>query len=188
LLEYGSERRPHHILIDGGTGPTYDFLRARIRRIPERQRRFELLIVTHVDSDHIQGIVRVLQDRSQLGLGQVPLTHDALHELQPWRAAAHLEELLMASGVRPAVDKYLCSFQRWLPGQLGDINDPEQARTIRLFATWRVLPRLRARAEPSHITPSVRRFAAEQVKYATAFLSTGPCRAATADDPSPSPQ
>lgn len=67
LLEYGSQRRTHRILIDGGTAPTYDFLRARIHRIPEGQRRFELLIVTHVDSDHIQGIVRLLQDAS-LGL------------------------------------------------------------------------------------------------------------------------
>jgi integrase len=106
----------------------------------------------------------------RLSLGEIPLTHDALHELQPWRAAAHLEELLMTCAVLPAVDKYLCSFQRWLPGHLAGIADPEHAKTIRLFATWRVLPRLRARAERSHITPSVRRFAAEQIKYATAFL------------------
>ncbi|MFF0132024.1 hypothetical protein ACFYTG_41025 [Streptomyces mirabilis] len=106
----------------------------------------------------------------QLGLGQIPLTHDAFHELQPWRSAAHLEELLMASGVLPAVDKYICSFQRWMPGHLADITDPEPTKMIRLFATWRVLPRLRARAGRSHITPSIRRFAAEQIKHATAFL------------------
>ncbi|MFJ4965117.1 hypothetical protein ACIP6P_22145 [Streptomyces sp. NPDC088729] len=68
----------------------------------------------------------------QLGLGQIPLTHDAFHELQPWRSAAHLEELLMASGILPAADKYICSFQRWLPGHLADITDPEHAKTIRL--------------------------------------------------------
>lgn len=106
----------------------------------------------------------------RLGLGEIPLTHDAFHELQPWRAAAHLEELLMMCGVLPAGDKLLCSFQRWLPGHLASIDDPEHAKTIKLYATWRVLPRLRARAERSHITPSVRRFAAEQIKHATAFL------------------
>lgn len=106
----------------------------------------------------------------RLGLGEIPLTHDAFHELQPWRAAAHLEELLMASGVLPAVDKYICSFQRWLPGHLADIADPEQVKTIKLFATWHVLPHLRQRADRSHITPSVRRFAAEQIKHATTFL------------------
>lgn len=76
----------------------------------------------------------------------------------------------MTCGVLSAVDKYLCSFRRWLPGHLVGITDPEHAKTIRLFATWRVLSRLRASAERSHITPSVRRFAAEQIKYATAFL------------------
>ncbi|MER5972968.1 hypothetical protein ABT112_25095 [Streptomyces sp. NPDC002055] len=106
----------------------------------------------------------------RLGLGEIPLTHDAFHELQPWRAAAHLEELLMASGVLPAVDKYICSFQRWLPGHLADIADPEHVKTIKLFATWHVLPHLRQRADRSHITPSVRRFAAEQIKHATTFL------------------
>ncbi|MGW1988368.1 hypothetical protein ACWCPJ_39020 [Streptomyces collinus] len=106
----------------------------------------------------------------RLGLGQLSLTHDAFHELQPWRAAAHLEELLMASGVLPAVDKYICSFQRWLPGHLAHIADPEHVKTIRLFATWHVLAHLRDRADRSHITPSIRRFAAEQIKHATTFL------------------
>ena len=69
-----------------------------------------------------------------------------------------------------AADKYICSFQRWLPGHLAGIADPGHAKTIRLFATWHVLPRLRARADRSHITPSIRRFAAEQIKYATGFL------------------
>ncbi|MFF9090492.1 hypothetical protein ACF1BE_29685 [Streptomyces sp. NPDC014991] len=40
----------------------------------------------------------------------------------------------MACGVLPAVDKHLCSFQRWLPGQLADIAEPEHGKTIRLFA------------------------------------------------------
>ncbi|MFE3907355.1 hypothetical protein ACFXPY_45865 [Streptomyces sp. NPDC059153] len=106
----------------------------------------------------------------QLGLGQIPLTHDAFHGPKPWRSAAHLEELLMASGILPAVDKYICSVQRWLPDHLVDIADPQHAKTIRFFATWRVLPRLRAQADRGHITPSIRQFAAEQIKYATAFL------------------
>ncbi|MFB6710361.1 hypothetical protein ACFCW6_37385 [Streptomyces sp. NPDC056333] len=76
----------------------------------------------------------------------------------------------MTCGTLPAVDKFLCSFQRRLPGHLAGIDDPGHAKTIKLYATWRVLPRLRARAERSHITPSVRRFAAEQIKHATAFL------------------
>ncbi|GAA4693638.1 hypothetical protein [Streptomyces youssoufiensis] len=154
-------------LLDDGTG--------RIR--PALVPLFNLLVAMDKPSSGLAWLAmrrsqptnasRLLQ---QLGLGQISLTHDAFHELQPWRTAAHLEGLLMTSGVLPTVDKYLCSFQRWLPGHLASITDPEHVKTIRLFATWRVLPRLRARAERSHITPSVRRFAAEQIKYATAFL------------------
>ncbi|MEU6782127.1 hypothetical protein ABZ912_23230 [Nonomuraea angiospora] len=107
----------------------------------------------------------------RLAVGHIPLTHDAFHELQPWRTAAHLEELLMAGGVLPAVNKYICSFQRWLPGHLASVDNPEHVKTIRLFATWHVLPALRARAERSNITPSVRRNAAERITYATTFLT-----------------
>jgi beta-lactamase superfamily II metal-dependent hydrolase len=66
-IEYGPKRKPRRVLIDGGTAPTYDHIRARVLQVPEDQRRFDHLIVTHVDSDHIQGIVRLLQDAS-LGL------------------------------------------------------------------------------------------------------------------------
>ncbi|MFE6554129.1 hypothetical protein ACFVHS_37905 [Streptomyces sp. NPDC057746] len=41
----------------------------------------------------------------RLGLGEIPLTHDAFHGIQPWRAATHLEELLMTCGILLAVDK-----------------------------------------------------------------------------------
>ncbi|GAA3854892.1 hypothetical protein [Streptomyces sedi] len=74
----------------------------------------------------------------RLGLGQIPLTHDAFHKLQPWRAAAHLEELSTASGVLPVVDKHICSFQRWLPGHLAGIAEPEHLKTIELFAAEQI--------------------------------------------------
>ncbi|MER5915864.1 hypothetical protein ABT124_36985 [Streptomyces sp. NPDC001982] len=106
----------------------------------------------------------------RLGRGEIELTHEAFHTLQPWRAVAHLRELLMACGVLPVVDKQICSFERWLVGHLADITDPEDAQLIRRFATWEVLPRLRTRAEKKPITPSGRRYAGDQVKHATAFL------------------
>ncbi|MEU7597673.1 hypothetical protein AB0B79_32265 [Streptomyces sp. NPDC039022] len=79
----------------------------------------------------------------------------------------------------PAVDKYICSFQRWLPGPLAYIAGPEHLKTIKLFATWHARPRLRERADRRHITPSIRRFAAEQIKYATTFLRWLSARHAT---------
>ncbi len=106
----------------------------------------------------------------RLGRGEIELTHEAFHTIQPWRAAAHLRELLMACGALPVIDKQICSFERWLVGHLADIPDPGNAQLVRRFATWEVLARLRTRAQKKPITPAGRRFAGDQVKHATAFL------------------
>src|SRR5215218_10323276 len=82
----------------------------------------------------------------RLGRGDIELTHDAFHQLQPWRAAAHLRELLMGCGLLPKMDKHIVGFERWLLDYLPGIDDPGHVRTIRQFATWQVLPWLRQRA------------------------------------------
>ena len=66
-VEYGSGADIHRILIDGGPSHTYPTLRERILHLPEEDRNFELLMITHVDADHIEGVVRLLQDSESLG-------------------------------------------------------------------------------------------------------------------------
>jgi beta-lactamase superfamily II metal-dependent hydrolase len=62
-IEYGPKDLVRRILIDGGREATAAALRKRIEQIEKPEdRRFELLIVTHVDSDHIAGILKLLQD------------------------------------------------------------------------------------------------------------------------------
>jgi len=61
-IEYGEENSPHRILIDGGTHGTYEPLRQRMERLDEDNRLFQLLVITHIDNDHIDGIVRLLQN------------------------------------------------------------------------------------------------------------------------------
>jgi hypothetical protein len=106
----------------------------------------------------------------RLGRGQIELTHEAFHTLQPGQAASHLRELLMACGALPAVDKQICLFERWLTGHLAEITDPEHAQIVRRFTTWQVLPKLRRNAENGPLTTSSRKYAGEQVKHATSFL------------------
>jgi len=67
LLEYGPRDKPHRILIDGGPWYRYTALRDRLLQIPESERTFELLVITHIDADHIDGIIKLLQD-SSLGM------------------------------------------------------------------------------------------------------------------------
>lgn len=66
-IEWGTGSSVHRLLIDGGPGHTYPHLRERILHLPQSERKFELLVVTHVDADHIEGIVRLLQDAEALG-------------------------------------------------------------------------------------------------------------------------
>lgn len=66
-IEYGSGRDVWRILIDGGPAHTYPTLRERILHLPAGERRFELLVITHIDGDHIEGVIRLLQDAEALG-------------------------------------------------------------------------------------------------------------------------
>jgi integrase len=76
----------------------------------------------------------------------------------------------MACDVLPRIDKQICLFERWLIAHLDTITDPARAQLIHRFATWEVLPKLRARAEHKPITPASRKFAGEQITQATVFL------------------
>jgi hypothetical protein len=68
IVTYGRPSRRHRILVDGGPAPKYeDGLRAHLLTLPESQRRFDLAIVTHIDADHIDGMLKLLQDEA-LGL------------------------------------------------------------------------------------------------------------------------
>lgn len=71
-LTYGTAGDLHHVLIDGGPqesmGVVVPDLEARIAAIPGKENRVELLVVTHVDADHIQGIVSLLSDPKRVPL------------------------------------------------------------------------------------------------------------------------
>ena len=65
-IEYGSGHTVHRILIDGGPAHTYPSLRERILHLPADERHFELLVITHIDADHIEGVIRLLRDAETL--------------------------------------------------------------------------------------------------------------------------
>ncbi len=89
-IEYGTGRKTSRILMDGGPGRTYPALRERILHLPATERRFELLVVSHIDADHIEGVIRLLQDAEALdctfdriwfnGAAQINLVPDAAGE------------------------------------------------------------------------------------------------------------
>lgn len=65
-IEYGSGAAVNRILIDGGPAHAYPALRQRILHLPAGERRFDLLVITHIDADHIEGVIRLLLDAEAL--------------------------------------------------------------------------------------------------------------------------
>jgi hypothetical protein len=64
-IEYGDAIKPRRILVDGGTASSWPAgLRTRVEALPADERHFELLIVTHIDADHIDGALALLRDES----------------------------------------------------------------------------------------------------------------------------
>ena len=59
-IEYGDAKNSKRVLIDGGTRATDGVLASRIRAL--RDRKFELMVLTHVDMDHIGGMLKVWQN------------------------------------------------------------------------------------------------------------------------------
>jgi beta-lactamase superfamily II metal-dependent hydrolase len=64
LVSYGRPDATHRFLIDGGPASSYRDVSARIAEFPPPQRRFELLVMTHIDADHIEGVLKLLNDKA----------------------------------------------------------------------------------------------------------------------------
>ena len=61
-IEYAGERNIN-ILIDGGTTKTYqNFIKQEIKKIKELEQKMDLIICTHIDYDHIGGLVQLLKN------------------------------------------------------------------------------------------------------------------------------
>ncbi|RAJ11187.1 metallo-beta-lactamase superfamily protein [Chitinophaga skermanii] len=60
LIEYGTQVDPKYILIDGGPYYGYSGMMAGLKRVAPNIKTIELLIVTHTDIDHIDGIITFL--------------------------------------------------------------------------------------------------------------------------------
>jgi beta-lactamase superfamily II metal-dependent hydrolase len=59
-IEYGTKESTRRILIDGGPISAYGNLEKKLKKLPESDKGVELVVISHVDTDHIEGIIRVL--------------------------------------------------------------------------------------------------------------------------------
>ena len=61
----GDDGAPHQAIIDMGKEETGRALVERFRALPEDQRVFDLLVVTHMDGDHIGGVLTCVSDANE---------------------------------------------------------------------------------------------------------------------------
>ena len=62
VLTWGDDTNPKRMLIDAGRESGWAAIRKAYKNLPEAQRTFELLVVSHIDADHIAGVLKMLAD------------------------------------------------------------------------------------------------------------------------------
>lgn len=160
--------------LDDGTGrvrPELVPLRDKLCAMPRPRSG-----IVWLDKPHVPPILRALAH------GDVPLTHDGLATLTPWRSVIYIRDLLISSGVLPPVDRFLLLFEQWLNHWLDTIPDQEHRKILRRFATWHTVRHLRAVAETAPIGPYRNINSRGQLRQAAAFLAELTARRLVLDD------
>ena len=97
-------------------------------------RRFEEAAIEQYRVGKIYGYLHPYLGEEAIATGVVPLTHDGIATLTPVASANYIRQLLVAVGTLPGYDHHLDRFERWLPGWLDSITDPEGTMYISMNA------------------------------------------------------
>jgi hypothetical protein len=118
---------------------------------------------------------------ADLSAGRLPLTHQALDTHPRPAAADYLRHMLIAGGVLPRRDEDLARTERWLADLLAGLDDPAHRPLLAAYASWRVIRRLRRRAEHTTGPRTYTATARNNIKAAAAFLTWLTTRHSTVD-------
>lgn len=62
LIEYGDAQALRRVLVDGGPARSYGKISEQLGKIEPHLRYLDLLVMTHVDADHIEGVIKLIND------------------------------------------------------------------------------------------------------------------------------
>ncbi|MGL4992028.1 MAG: ComEC/Rec2 family competence protein [Sarcina sp.] len=63
LIQWEEAGKGKNILIDGGIGRTYyQVLKKELQQIKDKGEHVDLLVITHIDEDHIEGVCKIFED------------------------------------------------------------------------------------------------------------------------------
>lgn len=64
-VEYGKKSDRRRMMIDGGPIDAWPDIETRLMKLKEGDKRVELAVITHVDTDHIEGMIRMFAEKRQ---------------------------------------------------------------------------------------------------------------------------
>jgi hypothetical protein len=107
----------------------------------------------------------------RLACGELALSHAALDGLPQTSSLTHLRALLVAARALPERDAHLARLELAMPEIAATLEDPDDRRLLRAYATWRVLHRLRRRHEGQRISPLAADSARDRLAHIARFLA-----------------
>lgn len=102
--------------------------------------------------------------------GQMEISHAAFEALPSDRAHNYLRDLLAAIGILRPYEPAIARMTPWLDAKLAELP-AEEARLANRFARWRVLRRLRSRAERGELTKAMTERGRVEIIEAIRFLA-----------------
>ncbi len=111
-------REDIRMLIDGGTSETYtSCLRERLLQIKEKGKGLDLLVVTHIDNDHIGGIIELLKENGSFAESKIIRIQNIWHnsyrhlqfhkELATGEAEKQILQKIVAQGVSQEMRQFV---------------------------------------------------------------------------------
>lgn len=139
LLSYGDPLKPSHVLIDGGRKADYPRLKNKLRELARAGGFIELLVVTHIDADHIEGVLSLLNDPNP-AIDIREIWFNGLDELRALEAQGpeqgdELSQLLKAAG--RSVNRAFDSRPVFLRGDESDVVVLQGGLQVRLLSPTR---------------------------------------------------
>ncbi len=149
-IEYGRGKRVRRILIDGGPVDTFPALREKIDAMPAGDKVLELVVLSHVDADHVEGLVRLFADKPLPFLPRQVWFNGWRQIARPADLGALQGEFLSALLVRRAPKAWRADGPAWvvpddgplpqytLPGNMRlTLLSPDSKAMARMAKAWR---------------------------------------------------
>ena len=100
-IRWGDAGSPHQMIIDMGTEEIGENIRETILALPEADRSFDLMVVTHVDRDHIGGLLTCLAEADPIpGFSVNDIWFNGFQHLSGGAVKTGLEPMGPAQGER----------------------------------------------------------------------------------------